>query len=75
MEEKPETTEKFKFVKTSSDLEYDLKKPDQIDYEEVENLLAEERRDIDEKTHLVKTFKRLGTELQISKKKNPRKNL
>ena len=75
MEEKPETTEKFKFVKTSSDLEYDLKKPDQIDYEEVENLLAEERRDIDEKTHLVKTFKILGTELQISKKKNPRKNL
>ena len=69
MEEKPETTEKFKFVKTSSDSEYNLKKPDQIDYEEVENLLAEERRDIDEKTHLVKHLKDLEQNFKYQRKK------
>ena len=68
MKENPEKEERFKKVTTLSDLEDNWNR-EQTDTDEIEKLLSEERRDIDEKSHLEKTFKRLGMELQVSNKK------
>lgn len=46
-----------------------LKNEKKTDEEENEKLLLKEREDTDEKTHLQKIFKRLGTDLEKSKKR------
>ena len=67
MLEQPENEEKLLPVITTSD--QDLKKVEEANKDEIESLLVKEKNDTEEKTHLEKIFKRIGTELEHSEKK------
>ena len=70
MKEKEDLKENIILI-TSSDksTNKELIKEEKISRDEYEKLLLIERDDMDEKTHLQKIFKRLGTELETTKKK------
>ena len=70
MKEKEDLKENIILI-TSSDksTNKELIKEEKISRDEYEKLLLIERDDMDEKTHLQKIFKRLGNELETTKKK------